>query len=83
MAPSPAIAPSLAIRADSVYRADVVRAILGLGANALRAEWRAGRLRILRRCNRNFILGRDLIAWLDGGELPSPAQRRNGTANHD
>lgn len=78
---APPIAATLAIRADSIYRADAVRAALGLGAGALREEWRASRLRILRRCNRNFILGKDILAWLDGGELPSPAHR-NGTANH-
>lgn len=70
------IAPTLDIRADGIYRPEQVRAALGLGSSALRAEWRAGRLRIVRRCKRNYIIGRDLIAWLDAGELPSPANRR-------
>lgn len=75
IADPPAAPPAIALRADGIYPMALVRAALALGAGALRREWRAGRLRILRRCNRNFILGRDLIAWLDGGELPSPANR--------
>jgi hypothetical protein len=71
------IGPALAIDPNAVYRPEALRAALGLGASALRAEWRRGALRIIRRCNRNYILGKDIIAWLDGGELPSPAHRRN------
>jgi hypothetical protein len=79
---SASILPALDLKPDSVYRPAEIQAALGLGVNALRAEWRAGRLRILRRCNRNFILGKDVLAWLDAGELPSPAKRHraNGTA---
>jgi hypothetical protein len=76
--PVPPIAPALAIDPNGVYRPEVIQAALGLGASALRAEWRRGALRIIRRCNRNFILGRDVLRWLDAGELPSPAHRHNG-----
>jgi hypothetical protein len=69
------IGAALGIHADAVYRAEAVRAALGLGASAIRREWRAGRLKIRRRCNRNYILGRDLIEWLEAGELPSPSLR--------
>jgi hypothetical protein len=72
--PSP-IVPALLIEANAVYRTATIQVALGLGARALRAEWRAGRLRIVRRCNRNFIIGRDVLAWLDSGELPSPRRR--------
>jgi hypothetical protein len=77
---SPAeIVPALLIDLHAVYRAATIQLALGLGSRALRAEWRAGRLRIVRRCNRNFILGKDLLAWLDKGELPAP--NRNGAAH--
>lgn len=76
----PSIVPALRIEPNSVYRPAMIQAALGLGASALRGEWRRGRLRIIRRCNRNFILGKDLLRWLDGGELPSPSKHheRNG-----
>jgi hypothetical protein len=77
--PAP-ILPALAIDPNGVYRASQIQAALELGARALRAEWREGRLRIVRRCNRNFILGSDILAWLDAGTLPAPRRRaeRNG-----
>jgi hypothetical protein len=64
--------PALDIRPDGVYRPAQIQAALGLGGRALRAEWRAGRLRVVRRCNRNFLLGRDVLEWLDSGALPTP-----------
>lgn len=80
--PALPIGPAIAIDPNAVYRPEQIRAALGLGASALRAEWRRGALRIIRRCNRNFLLGKHILAWLEGGELPSPAHRRNGaTAN--
>jgi hypothetical protein len=67
------------IEPNTVYVAEYVRAALRLKASSLRSEWRAGRLRVLRRCGRNFFLGRDLLAWLSGGELRRrpPAEGRN------
>jgi hypothetical protein len=74
--PTTPVLPALDIKPDAVYRpADVNRA-LGLRASSLRTEWRRGRLRIVRRCGKNYLIGRDILAWLDGGELPSPASRR-------
>jgi hypothetical protein len=57
------------IHPSGVYTVAFVRAALCLRASSLRTEWRAGRLRIVRRCGRNFLLGKDVIAWLDQGEL--------------
>lgn len=78
--PALPIAPALDLRPDAIYLPRQVIAALGLRASSLRSEWRAGRLRIIRRCGKNYLLGRDILAWLDGGELSSPAARRNGTA---
>jgi hypothetical protein len=64
-----AIGPALAIDPNAIYRPEQVQIALGLRASSLRTEWRRGRLRVLRRCGRNFLLGRDLITWLDSGEL--------------
>lgn len=77
------IAPILDIQPNGVYRASQIQSALGLGGKAIHAEWKKGRIRILRRCNRNFILGKDIIAWLDGGEMLSPAKRHqaNGHTN--
>jgi hypothetical protein len=76
------ILPALAIDPNGIYRASQIQAALGLGSRALRAEWRAGRLRIVRRCNRNFLLGRDVLEWLNSGVLPAPGRRAetNGAA---
>jgi hypothetical protein len=71
------ILPVLDIRPDAVYTPRQVIAALGLRASSLRTEWRAGRLRIVRRCGHNYLLGKDIIAWLDGGEL------RRQRANND
>jgi hypothetical protein len=51
-----------------IYTPRFVQAALGLRASSLRSEWRAGRLRVVKRCGRNFLLGKDVIAWLDAGE---------------
>jgi hypothetical protein len=74
--PSAPILPALDIRPDGVYLPNQVIEALKLRASSLRSEWRAGRLRIVRRCGKNYVLGRDLLRWLDTGELPSPASRR-------
>jgi hypothetical protein len=74
----PPIAPALDLSPTAIYRPDDVIRALGLRASSLRTEWRAGRLRIIRRCGKNYLLGRDLLRWLDGGELPSPAHRHSG-----
>jgi hypothetical protein len=73
-APAPVL-PALDIHPDAIYRpGDVIRA-LGLRASSLRTEWRRGRLRIVRRCGKNYLIGRDILNWLDGGELPTPAAK--------
>lgn len=81
--PSTQIVPVLDIRPDGIYRSSQIQQALGLGARALRAEWREGRLRVIRRCRKNFLLGRDVLTWLDAGELLSPAKhyQTNGAAH--
>ena len=82
------ILPALDIRRDGIYLPSQVIEALGLRASSLRSEHRAGRLKIRRRCGRNFLLGSDLLAWL--ADAPEPTRsprpdvraRRNGTANH-
>jgi hypothetical protein len=69
--PAP-ILPALDIHQDGIYRPVQIAAALGLGARALRGEWRAGRLRVIRRCNKNFLVGRDVLEWLSTGALPAP-----------
>jgi hypothetical protein len=76
--PADPILPALDIHPEAVYRPEQIRIALGLQASSLRSEWRAGRLRVVRRCGRNYILGSDLLSWLDAGELPSPADRQHG-----
>jgi hypothetical protein len=71
--PSPP--PPFVIELSAVYRPAAVIAALGLRASSLRSEWRAGRLRIVKRCGKNYLLGRDVLAWLDGGELPAPTRQ--------
>ena len=65
----PAPTVPLHIDPNAVYRPQQVIAALGLRDSSLRSEWRAGRLRVVRRCGKNYLLGRDLLAWLDAGEL--------------
>ena len=72
---SPSPMPPFVIDPNGVYLAEQIRAALRLRASSLKSEWRRGRLRVVRRCGRNFYLGRDLLAWLDSGELPAPSRR--------
>jgi hypothetical protein len=71
--------PAPVINPLAVYTPDQARAVLGLAKSTLKAERRAGRLRIGKRGNRYFILGEWLLEWLRAGELPS---RRKSAAVH-
>jgi hypothetical protein len=73
----------LAIVPNAVYLPDQIIAALKLRASSLRTEWRAGRLRVVRRCGRNYLLGCDVLAWLDGGEVKPhrPATAVNESAH--
>lgn len=73
------VEPALDIKPNAVYLPSQIRTALHLRASSLRTEWRRGRLRIIRRCGRNYLLGRDVLEWLAGGELPSPAKRRSSS----
>lgn len=73
------ILPALDLSPTAIYRPEQIRAALGLRASSLRTEWRRGRLRIVRRCGRNYIFGKDLLTWLDAAELVSPAKRKEAS----
>jgi hypothetical protein len=73
-APGPVI-----IDPRGVYRPDWLQKALGLPRSTLRREIRQGRLAVSRRANRYFILGRQLLDWLDAGEVV----RRRRDAAHD
>ena len=77
-APPGTTLPALDIRPEGVYRPEQIRAAPGLRASSLRTEWRHGRLRIVRRCGRNYLLGRDVLAWLAAGEVPPPTRHTAG-----
>jgi hypothetical protein len=76
--PTPPRSTPFVIDPNAVYLPGEVIAALGLRSSSLRTEWRHGRLRVVRRCGRNFLLGRDVLAWLDGGELKSRCEPRIG-----
>jgi hypothetical protein len=80
---SPAEPAPFRVDPNGVYRPAQVIAALGLRASSLRSEWRAGRLRIVRRCGKNYLVGRDILAWLEAGELPSPAHRHQRSGAPD
>ncbi len=77
------------IHPQAVYSLSHLRSLLGLAASTLKAERRAGRLRVGRRGNRYFCLGVWVLEWLEAGELPlrRPAKRvgsssPNGEIDH-
>jgi len=52
------------IRGDSVYTLDEIKKRLGLGIAAMRSARRQG-LRVRRVGRRAFVLGRDVVAFLE------------------
>ncbi len=52
------------IEADSIYTLDAIKWHLGLGGHAMRVAQRKG-LRARRIGRRKFVLGRDLIAYIE------------------
>jgi hypothetical protein len=51
-----------------------------LRGSSLKSEWRAGRLCVKRVCNHSFVLGKDLLAWLDAATwLPGGIHERDET----
>jgi hypothetical protein len=63
------------IHPTAVYFPDQVRELLRLRATTLRREVREGRLRVCRRGGRHLITGRQLLTWIEAGELPAKAAR--------
>jgi hypothetical protein len=60
---------NVTIAPTAVYDTVAVRTMLRLKLSSLRREIREGRLRVSRRCGRNYFLGAWLLAWLAAGEL--------------
>lgn len=75
--PRAAKAPSLpppphVIDPRAIYWVDTLQATLRLRKSSVRREWKAGRLRVGKRCGRLFVLGNWLREWLLQGELRRP-----------
>jgi hypothetical protein len=68
--PEPTAAPLCVLDPHAVYDLERATAALGLAETSLQREIRAGRLRACKRRGKYFLLGSQLLAWLQGGELP-------------
>ena len=74
---SPPVSPPAVpvIDENAVYFVDTLQAIFRLRKSTIRREWRAGRLRISKRCGRYYVLGVWVLSWLRNGEvLPGKAR---------
>jgi hypothetical protein len=74
--PMPAAPTGLAVHRvhpTAVYFVDTFRKLFRLKESSLRREVREGRLRIAKRCNRYYLLGRWILEWLESAEV-----KRNG-----
>jgi hypothetical protein len=60
----------LNIQPGDIFTLAGARAALRLAKSTFRREVREGRLRISVRAGKRWLLGRWLIEWLEGGELP-------------
>ena len=70
-ADAPAAPPVVHVVAETgVYGVEDAQRIFRLRKSTIRREVRAGRLRVAKRAGRYYILGRWLIEWIEGGELP-------------
>jgi hypothetical protein len=58
---------SVLIERDRVFSLAAVRQLLGVGKYGLQREIRKKRLRAHRRLNRWWLLGSDILDWLQGG----------------
>jgi hypothetical protein len=77
--------PAVVIEPNAIYRPQLLATMLGITVGGLRDEWKAGRLRMVKRLGFCFILGRDVLAWLDAGERkydePDPDRIRRPQPN--
>jgi hypothetical protein len=73
--PPQAPPPPHLIAPTACYSLEQARHYLGLAKGTLRREIRLGRLRVAQRAGRRFVLGRWLLEWLEGGELPRATPR--------
>jgi hypothetical protein len=68
----PAVAPPEqphVIKRAAVYTPAQARHFLGLRRTSLAREIREKRLSVVKRAGKYYFLGRQLLAWLDGGEI--------------
>jgi hypothetical protein len=63
----------LVLRPDTVFTKDEFIQAFRLRASSVRREIKLGRLTVRERCGRYFFLGRDILAWIKGGEVSRPA----------
>lgn len=64
MAPAVKSQPHGEIRSDTAYTIDALNANFGIGKGALRQARRQG-LIVRRIGRRSYVLGRDVIAWME------------------
>jgi hypothetical protein len=74
------VLPPVVIDSRGVYQPAWIQQALGLPRSTLRREIRLGRLAVVKRSGRYFILGRQLLDWLEAGEV-TRRPRNNVTAD--
>jgi hypothetical protein len=57
------------IEPTAVYSVAEAVAALRLRQSTIRRELREGRLRVAKRAGRYYLLGKWLLAWIEGGEV--------------
>jgi hypothetical protein len=66
----PATAPVVpVIQPTSIFTTKTFREVFGLRPSSLRREVREGRLKVFKRCDKYFILGEEVLAWLRSGTV--------------
>jgi hypothetical protein len=72
------------ISKTAVYSMESLRAALGLCKHSVGREIREGRLKACKRCGRYWIIGTDVLAWLQGGAVQARLHReRDGDVLND
>jgi hypothetical protein len=62
------------IHPDALYFLDEAKRLMRWRSSTARREIRAGRLKVAKRGGRYYLLGRWLLAWIEGG-LVRPRQQ--------
>jgi hypothetical protein len=72
--------PPFVLHPDAIIFPDQFRKLFRLRESTLRREVREGRLKVYKRGGRYYLIGREVMAWLRGGELKAKkAIGANGT----